>query len=358
VSLSSDGNTALIGGSEDNSFAGAAWLFTRSGSAWVQQGQKLTAASQGGHQSGSDSFGSGVALSSEGTAALIGSPGEGRTGSTWVLDLPPIPIVTKVEPSEGPAAGGTPVTVTGTNFTEATTVHFAAAQATEVKVRSPTEITAVSPPGVGTVDVTVSTPERTSPTGSADQFTYETPPSPAPTISSVTPSEGSILGGTMVTIEGANLAGATEVKFGSIKATATPTKDTASEIEVESPANAAETVDVTVITAGGASTTSGADRFTYTPPPTITPPSSSSPPPSPVSSVTPSEGSKNPEPSGGCSGASLASNTLVTPSIASSCAPGASLTLLGKPSVNPKTGAVTFTLSVTDPGRLGRRRRG
>ncbi len=342
VALSSDGNTALISASNDNNSAGAAWLFARSGSAWTQQGQKLTAASQGGQESSSDSFGSGVALSFEGTTALIGAQGEGRTGSAWVLDLPPIPTVAKVEPSEGPAAGGTPVAITGTNFSEATTIGFGAAQATEVKVESATEITAVSPSGVGSVDVTVSTPERTSPTGSADKFTYETPPPPAPTVSSVTPSEGSTLGGTTVTIKGANLAGATEVKFGSTKIAATPIKDTASEIEVESPTNAAETVDVTVTTAGGTSTTSSADRFTYTPPT----------PPPPVSPVTPSEDSKNPEPSGGCSGVSLASNTLVTPGITSSCTPAASLTLLGKPTVNPKTGAIAFTLSIANPGRL------
>ena len=42
VALSSDGNTALIGGDGDNSGAGAAWVFTRSGGAWTQQGAKLT----------------------------------------------------------------------------------------------------------------------------------------------------------------------------------------------------------------------------------------------------------------------------------------------------------------------------
>ena len=43
VALSADGNTALIGGPRDNNFVGAAWVFTRSGSTWTQQGSKLTA---------------------------------------------------------------------------------------------------------------------------------------------------------------------------------------------------------------------------------------------------------------------------------------------------------------------------
>ena len=41
VALSSDGNTALIGGLFDNDFIGAAWVFTRSGETWTQQGPKL-----------------------------------------------------------------------------------------------------------------------------------------------------------------------------------------------------------------------------------------------------------------------------------------------------------------------------
>src|SRR5450830_1918268 len=41
VSLSADGNTAIVGGFADNSFAGAAWVWTRSGAVWTQQGSKL-----------------------------------------------------------------------------------------------------------------------------------------------------------------------------------------------------------------------------------------------------------------------------------------------------------------------------
>ncbi|MFX4589172.1 hypothetical protein ABTB15_19525, partial [Acinetobacter baumannii] len=41
VSLSADGNTAIVGGYGDNGGAGAAWVFTRSGGSWSQQGSKL-----------------------------------------------------------------------------------------------------------------------------------------------------------------------------------------------------------------------------------------------------------------------------------------------------------------------------
>src|ERR1035441_10508276 len=38
VSVSSDGNTAIVGGDADNGNAGAAWVWTRSGGVWTQQG--------------------------------------------------------------------------------------------------------------------------------------------------------------------------------------------------------------------------------------------------------------------------------------------------------------------------------
>jgi hypothetical protein len=82
VALSSDGNTALIGGFKDNSEVGAAWVFTRSGSTWTQQGPKLT----GGAASGPVQFGLSVALSSDGNTALIGGfANGGAVGAAWVF---------------------------------------------------------------------------------------------------------------------------------------------------------------------------------------------------------------------------------------------------------------------------------
>jgi hypothetical protein len=82
VALSADGNTALIGGPRDDSEAGAAWAFTRSGSTWSQQGGKLT----GSGETGAGEFGMSVALSDNGNTALIGVPeDDAATGGTWVL---------------------------------------------------------------------------------------------------------------------------------------------------------------------------------------------------------------------------------------------------------------------------------
>ncbi|HTY98145.1 MAG TPA: hypothetical protein VMB91_13960 [Solirubrobacteraceae bacterium] len=81
VALSADGNTALIGGSGDNNGKGAAWVFTRTGSTWTQQGPKLTASEETAPQPG---FGVAVALSAEGSLALVGGPNE--TVGTTIVD--------------------------------------------------------------------------------------------------------------------------------------------------------------------------------------------------------------------------------------------------------------------------------
>jgi FG-GAP repeat len=82
VALSADGNTALVGGPGDNGDQGAAWVFTRSGEIWSQQGAKLT----GGEEQGRGAFGTGVALSGDGNTALIGGEGDNEeTGAAWVF---------------------------------------------------------------------------------------------------------------------------------------------------------------------------------------------------------------------------------------------------------------------------------
>jgi hypothetical protein len=82
VALSDDGNTALIGGSGDNTSVGAAWVFTRSGSTWTQRGSKLT----GAGETANGWFGSSVALSADGTTALIGGYADnGTVGAVWPL---------------------------------------------------------------------------------------------------------------------------------------------------------------------------------------------------------------------------------------------------------------------------------
>ena len=174
------------------------------------------------------------------------------------------PTVTGVSPTAGPAAGGTTVTITGTNLTNATAVKFGTVPATIVS-DSAGQLVVTSPANIaGTVDVTVVTLGGTSVISAADQFTY----APAPIVAALNPSAGPVAGGTTVTITGTGLANATAVKFGT--ALATIITDTPTQLVVLSPASVAGAVDVTVVTPGGTSATSAADRFTYQATPTVT----------------------------------------------------------------------------------------
>jgi hypothetical protein len=72
--------------------------------------------------------------------------------------------VASVGPNSGSQSGGTVVTIRGGGFSKATSVRFGAYTATSFNVTSDTLMTAVAPPGSGTVDVTVATPAGVSPT--------------------------------------------------------------------------------------------------------------------------------------------------------------------------------------------------
>jgi hypothetical protein len=88
VALSADGNRALVGGLYDNGARGAAWVFNRSGSTWAQEGGKLT----GGGGSGESEFGTNVALSADGATALIGGWRDNAgVGAAWAFVDPPTP---------------------------------------------------------------------------------------------------------------------------------------------------------------------------------------------------------------------------------------------------------------------------
>jgi len=91
VSIGSDGTYAIVGAYNETSGAGAAYIFTRSGSTWTQQA-KLTASDA----TANDNFGTSVSINSDGTYAIAGASYEDtggtnagaayvftRSGSTW-----------------------------------------------------------------------------------------------------------------------------------------------------------------------------------------------------------------------------------------------------------------------------------
>jgi uncharacterized protein (TIGR03437 family) len=83
VALSSDGNTAISSGVYDNNSTGAAWVFTRSNGTWTQHGNKLVGS---GAPPGIPWEGWAVALSSAGDEAVLqGTPSGGAAGTLWTF---------------------------------------------------------------------------------------------------------------------------------------------------------------------------------------------------------------------------------------------------------------------------------
>src|SRR5579883_652221 len=199
-----------------------------------------------------------------GSVNLVILNSNGNTTDTGAFFYENAPTVTAVAPASGPAAGGTVVTITGTNFTDATAVSFGATPAASFTVNSGTQITATSPAGaVGATDVTVTTPVATSATSAADQFTYGNPP----TFLTVNPNKGSSAGGLSVTITGTNfVVGNTAVTIGGNAAT-TVVVAGAGSLTCNTPTGVAGQVDVVVTTPFGSAT--GSNAFTYGNPPTF-----------------------------------------------------------------------------------------
>ena len=108
-------------------------------------------------------------------ATVAPSGTEGGKELELSAEVQPTPAITSVAPEFGPVAGGTTVTITGTDLASASAVKFGTVPAASFKAESETKITAVAPPSakVVGVDVTATTIAGTSATTKADRFFYE-----------------------------------------------------------------------------------------------------------------------------------------------------------------------------------------
>jgi large repetitive protein len=220
---------------------------------WVNSDTSITAISPAAEAAGTAS----VRVTSLGGRSATGA----GSRFTFVVTTP---VVAGVDPSTGPADGGTWVTISGANLSGAGEVDFGGIPA-EFWVNDDSSITALSPAASpGAVDVTVTTFGRTSATSSADQFTYTVS---TPAVSSVDPADGPVGGGMLVTIYGSGFTSATEVDFGGVPADFSVNDD--GSIIAVSPAGTAGTVDVTVTNGGGTSDAGSGDQFTYVAAPTV-----------------------------------------------------------------------------------------
>jgi hypothetical protein len=179
-----------------------------------------------------------------------GLSGNLANGFTYVAQ----PTVTGVSPSSGTTAGGTAVTITGTNFVAGAGVTFGSTAATNVVVVNSTTITATTPAGsAGAVTVTVTVSGQGG--SLANGYTYVV----APTVTSVSPNNGPAAGGTAVTITGTNFAAGATVTFGGTAATNVVVTNTTTITATTPAGSGAVTVTVTVNGQSG----SLSNGFTY-----------------------------------------------------------------------------------------------
>ncbi len=212
------------------------------------------------------------------TVTVCGTGGQGcATSVIRAADrfgyLPP-PAVSSVSAAGSSSVAGASVTIEGAGFTTATQVDFGSTPAAGFTIDSDRQITAVLPAGAGTADVSVTTACGTPGTADATscgtsvagQFSYGS----GPVVQALAPASGPAAGGTVVTIHGTALSGATAVLFGGTAALSFgyPQGPDGPIAAVAPPGTG--TVEVTVTTANGTSSPTAAAAFSYLPLPAVT----------------------------------------------------------------------------------------
>jgi hypothetical protein len=176
-----------------------------------------------------------------------GSSGKKVAGFTYFVGPPatPPPTITSISPGSGSTAGGTPVTIIGSNFAAGAAVSLGGAAATNVVRVNSTTLTAMTAPrAAGIVNIVVTNPDGQSGT-LANGYSY-TGGNPAPTISRIVPATGPTAGGTPVTITGANFVNGATVLMGGTPAL-NVVRVNGSTITAVSPPHAAGAVNVIVV---------------------------------------------------------------------------------------------------------------
>ncbi|MFN4975500.1 MAG: beta strand repeat-containing protein, partial [Bacteroidota bacterium] len=250
VSLSADGNIAVVGAYGDNGNSGAAWMFTRNGTNWAQHGIKLV----GTGANGNAQQGRSVSISADGNTAIVGGYGDNsNSGASWVyIYLPPPPTITSFTPTV--AATGTLISITGTNFENTSVITLGGTPVNSFTVVSSTSIIAVVGSGSSGA-VSLTTPGGTA---SLAGFTFI----PAPTITSFTPTIAAA--GTLINITGTNFENTSAITLGG---TPVSTFTVVSSTSIIAIVGSGSSGAVSLTTPGGSASLNG---FTFIPAPTIT----------------------------------------------------------------------------------------
>lgn len=168
------------------------------------------------------------------------------------------PVVTGISPNTGPGSGGTFVSIRGTGFLGAKTVSFGSVTAVPFSVTD-TLLAVITPSHApGLVHLRVTTTLGISPDTAQDDYTFTSGP---PVVRQVSPRNGPVQGGTVITLTGTGFSGATTVRFGD--QLVVPTSVTENQLTVVAPPHAAGVVHLLVTTPAGTSVEAVLDDYTY-----------------------------------------------------------------------------------------------
>jgi len=175
-----------------------------------------------------------------------------------VTAAPTTPAITQVSPSNGPAAGGTAVTINGANLRADCTIRFGGVPAANISFVSASSMTATAPEhAAGAVDVSLAC--------GANAFTFTngfTYLAASATLSNVTPSFGGTGGNTLVKITGSNIASGCWPFFDGIPARAAIVNGP-SEMIASTPGHAVAATVSMALRCTGVADVSLANAFTY-----------------------------------------------------------------------------------------------
>jgi hypothetical protein len=205
-----------------------------------------------------------------GAVDVVVTNGDGHSGTlaagfTYQV---PAPTITSITPNSGPTSGNTFVTIKGTNFQAGATVTIGGAAANAVTVVDATTITALTPLGPATEqltkkDVVVTNPNDLKAT-LPEAFDYTRPPL---TVTVVTPSGAQPSGGAKISISGTGFttALASSINIGGVAATNVQVVD-AVTMTATAPPHAIGPVDVVVSVGGTSVTAKGMFAYLTAPP--------------------------------------------------------------------------------------------
>lgn len=183
------------------------------------------------------------------------------------------PTVSSINPTAGSNLGGTTVTITGTGFdtSNGANVTIGGSSCNFVNVTSATSLTCITGTRTpGTYDVVVTNRDANNQSATlSSAYSYQI----KPTVISVTPTTGSTLGGTTLTVNGSgfisNVVTSVSIGGASCAVQAAPPV-TASQLTCITSSNTQGLKDVVVTNANDGQSGTLTGGFTYYPPPTIT----------------------------------------------------------------------------------------